>query len=90
MEEFTVPGKLDELELPPGATRLDVAALGVDEAEALVDSALHLPLPPTHRSHSLRRHTRRVWGTVRQRRHVCDGAGRGVGALLPGQVRHRL
>jgi hypothetical protein len=42
MEEFTVPGKLDELELPPGATRLDVAALGVDEAEALVDSALPL------------------------------------------------
>ena len=79
MEEFTVPGKLDELELPPGATRLDVAALGVDEAESLVDSALRRALhTPTHRPHSLRRHTRRVWGPVRQRRHVCDGGGRGV------------
>lgn len=36
--EFVVPGKLDELELPQGSSRVDVAGLGVDGADALVDS----------------------------------------------------
>ena len=82
MEEFTVPGKLDELELPPGASRLDVASLGVDEAEALADRAYfvafvspaHRPARLTHAANA----TRRVWGPVRQRRHVRDGGGRAV------------
>jgi len=49
--EFVVPGKLDELELPQGSSRVDVAGLGVDGADALVDSTspscclCHTPAP---------------------------------------------